>query len=143
MLPDTWFWRFYASGPRRLEALDKHKVIFRGSFFAPNALQLSVARDPMTDRWHNYFEDGAVCFWTSSIIERIPALRSPTAARCFLSVIDDYRRRYGVRLPAYVVMHDHVHLLLWAERGETVEKFLEQVLRHTSSEIATPNRQTV
>ncbi len=31
----------------------------------------------MTNRWHNYFEDGAVCFWTSSIIEHIPALRSP------------------------------------------------------------------
>jgi hypothetical protein len=33
----------------------------------------------MANRWHNYFEDGAVCFWTSSIIERIPARRSPTA----------------------------------------------------------------
>jgi hypothetical protein len=31
----------------------------------------------MTNRWHNYFEDGAVCFWTSSIIEHIPALCSP------------------------------------------------------------------
>ncbi len=77
-----------------------------------------------------------MCFWTSSIIEHIPALRSPTAARCFLAVIDDYRHRYGVRLLAYVIMPDHVHLLLWAERGETVEKFLEQVLRRTSSEIA-------
>ncbi len=77
----------------------------------------------MTDRWHNYFEDGAVCFRIGSIIERIPALRSPTAARCFLDAVDEYRRRYGVRLLAYVIMPDHVHMLLWAELGETVEKF--------------------
>lgn len=29
-----------------------------------------------------------------------------------------------------------MHLLLWAERGETVTEFLELVLRHTSSGIA-------
>lgn len=90
----------------------------------------------MTNRHHNYFENGAVCFWTSSVIERIPALRSPTAARMLLAVIDEYRRKYGVRLIGYVVMPDHVHLLLWAEDGATIDTFLEQVLRHTSAGIA-------
>lgn len=90
----------------------------------------------MSNRHHNFFEDGAVCFWTSSIIEKIPVLRSPTAAKCLLEVIDDYRRRYNVRLLAYVIMPEHVHLLLWTEQAEVVEKFLEQVLRHASARIA-------
>lgn len=90
----------------------------------------------MSSRHHNFFEDGAVCFWTSSIIEKIPVLRSPTAAKCLLDVIDDYRCRYRVRLLAYVVMPEHIHLLLWTEHAETVEKFLEQILRHTSARLA-------
>lgn len=90
----------------------------------------------MTNRHHNYFENGAVCFWTSSVIEKIPALRSPTAARMLLEVVDEFRRKYGVRLIGYVVMPDHVHLLLWAEDGATIEKFLEQVLRRSSAGIA-------
>lgn len=90
----------------------------------------------VSNRYHSFFQDGAVCFWTSSIIDRIPVLRSPTAAKCLLAVIDDYRGRYGVRLLGYVVMPEHMHLLLWAERAETVEKFLEQVLRRVSAKIA-------
>jgi hypothetical protein len=64
---------------------------------------------PVSNRYHNFFENGAVCFRTSSVIERIPALRSPTAAECLLEVIDDYRFRARARGKARV--------RVWKERG--------------------------
>ena len=87
-------------------------------------------------RHHNLFLDGAACFWTSAIVEHIPVLRSPTAARALLAIWDEYRKRYNVRVLGYVIMPDHIHLLVWSEHKEDVERFLEQTLSAASGRIA-------
>ena len=89
-----------------------------------------------SNRHHNYYQDNAVCFWTSSIVNAVPVLRSPTAARRLLEILDYYRSRYGVRIIAYVIMPDHIHLALWAEEAAQVRKFLAQVLKRSSGEMA-------
>jgi len=82
-----------------------------------------------SSRHHNIYIDGAVCFWTSSIIDHLPVFRSPTAVREVLAVLDQCRARYGVKLVGYVLMPEHIHLAVWAERAETVQLFLRQFLR--------------
>ena len=87
-------------------------------------------------RHHNIYIDGAVCFWTSSIVNWLPVLRSKTACRAVLSVLDRCRERHNVRLVGYVLMPDHIHVAAWSEHAEDMRVFLKQFLRLSASEIA-------
>ena len=87
-------------------------------------------------RYHNFYADGAVCFWTSSIIDGIPVLRSPTACRKVLEIIGQCRARYGVKLLGYVLMPEHVHIAVWSERAVDAKGFIREFLRRSSAEIA-------
>ena len=42
---------------------------------------------------------------------------------------------FDVRVLAYVVMPEHMHLLLWSERAENVKRFMQRVLSHSSKRI--------
>ena len=89
-----------------------------------------------SSRYHNIYENNAVCFWTSAIVGRIPLFSSATAARAVLSILDECRARCGVKLPGYVLMPDHVHLAAWSERAQDVQRFLRQVLGISSAKTA-------
>ncbi len=58
-------------------------------------------------RHYNLWQDGAGWFWTSTIVEWTPVLRSPRAAALLLSIWDSRRERFGVRILGYVVMPEH------------------------------------
>lgn len=85
-----------------------------------------------SQRYHNYYIDGSACFWTSSVIGKIPILRSPTTAGKILEIWDKYRRLYNVKILGYVIMHDHIHIIVWSRKSEQTELFLEQTLRRIS-----------
>ena len=87
------------------------------------------------DRYHNIYENGSACFWTSSIINRIPVFKSRTAALSLLKIWDHCRDKYNVKLLGYVVMPDHIHIVLWSQDVADIEIFIEQTLRRASSEI--------
>ncbi|MCX6345950.1 MAG: hypothetical protein NT018_12920 [Armatimonadetes bacterium] len=89
-----------------------------------------------SNRYHNTYIDGAVCFWTSSIINHLPVLRSPTACLRVLETLDNCRARYGVKLLGYVIMPEHIHIAIWAEKSSTSQVFIRQFLKMTSAEIA-------
>ena len=92
---------------------------------------------PMTsNRHHNLFIDNAVCFWTSSIVEKIPVFRSATARREMVRIWEGCRARCGVKILGYVIMLDHVHIAVWAESAADVKRFLRQSLSIASSAIA-------
>jgi putative transposase len=95
-----------------------------------------MIRAMTSDRHRNIYTDGAVCFWTSSIIEWIPVFKSRTACLAVLGILDTCRDRYGVRLLAYVLMPDHIHLAVWSESGRVARAFLQRFLALTASEIA-------
>jgi putative transposase len=88
-----------------------------------------------SERHHNIYEDGAVCFWTSSVVQFVPLFRSKTAANCLIRIWDRYRKQYGVRIIAYVVMPNHIHIALWAEKSDPVKRFLSQMLRRSGAEL--------
>jgi REP element-mobilizing transposase RayT len=82
-------------------------------------------------RWHNVYEDGHVHFVTYTVCHWQPLL-DEQAVKCLYGQWKHNGQRFGVAVLAYVVMPDHVHMLLWSERGESVMRFLQRTLGETS-----------
>lgn len=76
---------------------------------------------------------GDLHFITFSCYHRLPLLASPQARGVFVQVLDRVRNEYGFKLVGYVVMPEHVHLLMTEPpRGtpSTVLKMLKQRVSH-------------
>ena len=71
----------------------------------------------MPTRLKRYYGFGHLHFLTFSCYQRRPLLDAPTARTFFLSTLDEIRARYHFEVRGYVVMPEHVHLLL-SEPGE-------------------------
>ena len=55
---------------------------------------------------------GHLHFITFSCYRRLPLLRSGRARNVFVEILDEVRDRYGFSLVGYVVMPEHIHLLV-------------------------------
>ena len=72
----------------------------------------------MPSRLHRYYGAGYSHFITTSCYQRLPLLGSSRNRDLFLQVLEQVRRRYRFVVVGYVVMPEHVHLLLSEpERG--------------------------
>ncbi len=72
----------------------------------------------MPNRLHRYYGAGYLHFITTSCYQRRPLLGIPRNRDLFLQVLERVRRRYHFVVVGYVVMPEHVHLLLSEpERG--------------------------
>jgi putative transposase len=66
----------------------------------------------MPSRLKRYQSAGDTHFITFSCFQRRPFLSTPTAKRVFEEALERVRRRYGLRVFGYVVMPEHIHLLV-------------------------------
>lgn len=57
-------------------------------------------------------QDGDTHFLTFSCYERRPFLNDDHSKQIFLNVLENFRRRHGFRVFGYVLMPEHVHLLM-------------------------------
>ena len=76
-----------------------------------------------------YYGNDYLHFLTCSCYHRQPWLASVTRRDLFLGILEEVRQRYGFVVVGYVVMPDHIHLLISApERGtqSTVMQVLKQ-----------------
>ncbi len=83
----------------------------------------------MPNRLHRYYGAGYSHFITTSCYQRLPLLASRRNRDLFLGVLERVRRRYHFVVVGYVVMPEHVHLLLGEpQRGDpsVVMKALKQ-----------------
>jgi putative transposase len=72
----------------------------------------------MPNRLHRYNGAGYSHFITTSCYRRLPLLAKERNRDLFLGVLEQVRRRYRFAIVGYVVMPEHVHLLLGEpERG--------------------------
>ena len=72
----------------------------------------------MPNRLHRYYGAGYSHFITTNCYQRLPLLGSPHNRDLFLNVLEQVRRRYRFTVIGYVIMPEHVHLLLTEpERG--------------------------
>jgi putative transposase len=84
-------------------------------------------------RLHRYYGAGYLHFITTSCYQRRPLLASARKRDLLLEVLERVRRRYGFVVKGYVVMPEHVHLLISEpERGDpsVVMQALKQSFAH-------------
>jgi putative transposase len=75
---------------------------------------------------------GHLHFITFSCYRRVPFLRSVRAKNAFVQILGEVRERYGFALVGYVVMPDHVHLLI-GEPAKGTPSLVIQVLKQRVS----------
>jgi putative transposase len=83
----------------------------------------------MANKLLRIYGRGHLHFITFSCYRRLPLLRSVRAKNTFVKILNEVRERYGFSLVGYVVMPEHVHLLISEPRGgtpSTVAQVLKQ-----------------
>jgi hypothetical protein len=79
----------------------------------------------MTRRLERRYGFGHHHFVTFSCYRRLPYLAEPAARNVFESSLETMRRKYGFQIDSYIVMPEHIHLLVsepypplrWAVKG--------------------------
>ena len=66
----------------------------------------------MPNRLHRYYGAGYLHFITTSCYRRMPLLAKPQHRDLLLEVLESVRRRHRFVVVGYVVMPEHIHLLL-------------------------------
>jgi putative transposase len=79
-----------------------------------------------------YYGHGDLHFVTFSCYQRRPLLGAPRARDLFVKILGELREQYSVLLVGYVVMPEHVHLLVSESNSATPSAFL-QVLKQRVS----------
>ena len=82
----------------------------------------------MPARLRRAYGMGYLHFITFSCYQRHPLLGAPQCRDLFLHILEETRDRYGFAVFGYVVMPEHVHLLL-SEPEETNHSVVVQVLK--------------
>jgi len=67
---------------------------------------------PLTHRLERRYGSGHLHFITCSCYRRLPFLGTAGARDCFLKTLSDVRDRYDFALLGFVVMPEHIHLLI-------------------------------
>ena len=79
-----------------------------------------------------YYGQKHLHFITCSCYRRLPFLRTARARNVFLKILDEVRNRYGFLLVGYVVMPEHIHLLI-GEPAKGTPSTVMQVLKQRVS----------
>jgi putative transposase len=78
---------------------------------------------------------GHLHFITFSCYRRLPLLGTPGARDTFVQVLDHTRNRFGFRLVGYVVMPEHVHLLISEPALGTPSTVLQKLKQDVSRKL--------
>src|ERR1039458_9638936 len=82
----------------------------------------------MPTRLRRAYGTGYLHFITFSCYQRRPLLGAPQCRDFFLRILEETRSRYGIVVVGYVIMPEHVHLLL-SEPEESNHSVVMQVLK--------------
>ena len=95
-------------GFRKLGTTDLALMFVRHRRTLPSCANCSA----VLNRLHRYYGAGYSHFITTSCYRRLPLLGTPQSRNLFLEILESVRRRYRFVVVGYVVMPEHVHLLL-------------------------------
>jgi putative transposase len=88
-------------------------------------------RNPLERRYGG----GDLHFITFSCIHRRPLLGNTTARDCFVHILDEVRVRCAFRLIGYVVMPEHVHLLITEPVKDDPSKVLQVLKQRVAGQL--------
>jgi putative transposase len=74
-------------------------------------------------------------FITFSCYQRQPFFSTPSAHRVFEETLEDVRRWYGVDIKGYVVMPEHVHMLLSEPERSSLRVVLQMLKQITAQKL--------
>lgn len=80
-------------------------------------------------------QSGQSHFVTFSCYHRLPKLANPAACQVFLEALELARKRFAIRIYGYVLMPEHVHLLLSEAESATLASALRSVKIATAKQI--------
>jgi putative transposase len=86
-----------------------------------------------------YQQAGELHFITFSCYHRQPLLATPAARRIFEKNLERVRRWYGLFVTGYVVMPEHIHLLVSEPERSTLAVAIQMLKQITSQSIAHPS----
>jgi putative transposase len=86
----------------------------------------------MAHKLIRHFGRGHLHFITFTCYRRLPRLRSIRARNAFVQILGETRDRYGFSLVGYVVMPEHIHLLI-SEPAKGTPSTVIQVLKQRVS----------
>jgi putative transposase len=87
----------------------------------------------MRNPLRRYYGRGDLHFVTFSCYRRRPLLGTPRARDRFVAILNEVRSRFGFRLIGYVVMPEHVHLLISEPKTANPSKALQVLKQKVSS----------
>jgi putative transposase len=79
----------------------------------------------MTEGLHRFYGGNDLHFLTFSCYRRLPFLRSEGRRDLFLKILERVRQRYRLVVLGYVVMPEHVHLLVSEPQRETLSTVIQ------------------
>jgi len=85
-----------------------------------------------------YYGRGDLHFLTFSCYRRLPLLRAVDARNVFVQALNEIRARYGFPVVGYVVMPEHVHLLIGESPGAMPSLVLEVLKQRVSRDLRRP-----
>ena len=95
----------------------------------------------MRNKLKRYYGMGHLHFLTFSCYRRLPLLGAVRARNLFIKTLGEVRERYGFPLVGYVVMPEHVHLLIGEPKKGTPSTVL-QVLKQRVSRVLRGKRRS-
>ncbi|MEO5886724.1 MAG: transposase [Anaerolineales bacterium] len=87
----------------------------------------------MTER--RYRIEGSIYYITSVIYNRLKIFTQPSFVIPIIDSLNYYRYQYSCKLIGYVIMLDHIHLLIWPREPKAVTDFMRDFKRFTSGRI--------
>jgi putative transposase len=81
----------------------------------------------MTERLVRYQQSGDMHFITFSCYHRLPYLASPEAKNLFEDALERIRRKYRFVVAGYVVMPEHVHLLVNEPEQSSLDRAIKAI----------------
>ena len=82
-----------------------------------------------------YRLEGSIYYITSVIYNRTKVFITPSFVIPIIDSLNYYRFQYSVEIIGYVIMHDHIHLLLYPEAEQAITDFMRDFKRFTSGRI--------
>ncbi len=74
----------------------------------------------MARKWSNLNLPGALHFLTGNVVNRVPAFTQNASCAAFLEISQKLRQEWPAKLIAYVLMPDHMHLIVNPRDGDII-----------------------
>jgi len=74
-------------------------------------------------------------FVTTTVVDFIKIFTSDEYCQILIQNLDFYRQIYNFKIIAYVIMPNHIHLILWPQESRDLPKIMRDFKKYTSVEV--------